>query len=91
MLRRTKAQIDLDIPKKTQQLVYVPLMPQQLFWYKALLTQTLPTFAPSPASSHAEPRGGGSSRQGPRAPRERPEARGPRCPLLTSLDLDHDQ
>ena len=39
MLRRTKANVGLDIPPKTVQTVYVEMGEQQRFWYKALLTQ----------------------------------------------------
>ncbi|KAF8533614.1 SNF2 family N-terminal domain-containing protein [Trichophaea hybrida] len=41
MLRRLKESkgVDLDLPKKTEVVMYLPLTPMQRFWYKRLLTR----------------------------------------------------
>lgn len=41
MLRRMKESkgVNLDLPKKTEVVVYLPLTPMQRFWYKRLLTR----------------------------------------------------
>eukprot|EP00854_Cymbomonas_tetramitiformis_P005413 gene5413-6564_t len=50
MLRRTKKSVGLQLPEKTTRTVYVPLMPMQTFWYKALLTQELPQLGEAAAA-----------------------------------------
>jgi len=40
MLRRMKQGVGLDLPPKTEVVLYVPLTPVQRFWYTRLLTKT---------------------------------------------------